>query len=186
MNSLMLKTLPFTLLLGVGGCDDTPEPDYRAPVTDRNTLDEDEREAEAARKEGEQLRENVGDAREDVREAREDVRDWRQDTKEDVRATTRSAGETIEEGVEDVGGAIENTADKVKAEASDLKIGARVKAAFAEDDRLDAIAINVEVEDGVVWLYGRVATLGEKLHATKMAGDQEGVKRVENELEVGD
>lgn len=98
----------------------------------------------------------------------------------------RGVGEAIDDGLEDVGGAVENVGDTVRSGVTDLQVAARVKKALADDDRLHAIPIDVDVEDGVVTLHGRVKTLGLRIHATSVVGDLEGVKRVENEIELAD
>lgn len=66
----------------------------------------------------------------------------------------------------------------------DLGINAKVKSSLAVDDQLNAFDINVDTEDGVVYLRGVVDTLDSRDRAEEMAWDVEGVEDVVNELIV--
>lgn len=65
------------------------------------------------------------------------------------------------------------------------KVASAVKAKLTADPDINPFNINVDAEDGVVTLMGRVATQEAKNHAEKIAQRTEGVVRVKNLLEVG-
>lgn len=179
MKRFMSRAFPLTFLFLVLGCADAPEnledPQDTAQVR-----------REPAGQAAEKAREADRSVKEDVQELGEDARETARDVGDATRETARDVGDAVEEGLEDVGGALENTADTLRSTTSDLRLAAAVKLAIAEDDRLDARLIAVSVQDGVVTLRGKVGSMGLRLHATNVATDIEGVRRVENELDVGD
>ena len=79
-----------------------------------------------------------------------------------------------------------STTTPVKTQLSDSAITAKVKAKFAADPEVSAMNINVDTQEGVVYLIGRVKTANEKREAEDLAEATEGVRDVKNMLEVGD
>lgn len=77
-----------------------------------------------------------------------------------------------------------NMADRAGAAISDATITTSVKAALAADDKLSALQINVDTEQGVVKLTGPAPDEISRTRATELAADAKGVNRVENELVV--
>lgn len=69
---------------------------------------------------------------------------------------------------------------------SDAWILTKVKAKLAADPEINPFNIDVDVDDGVVTLSGRVAKASTKIDAERLAGETKGVNRVVNELAVGD
>jgi hyperosmotically inducible protein len=61
-----------------------------------------------------------------------------------------------------------------------------VKAKITADDMLNPFNIDVDTNDGVVTLSGRVQTADAKNRAGELARGTDGVKSVHNDLKVGD
>ena len=117
----------------------------------------------------------------------------------------------VEEGVVRLSGAVEKPGARkeaarlargtvgVRKVINDLKVGketlgqhiddaalaSRVKARFAADPEVKARNIDVDAEEGVVVLTGRVETKDQKREAEDLAMSTEGVWRVRNLLETG-
>lgn len=68
---------------------------------------------------------------------------------------------------------------------SDATISSKVKAKLTSDPEVNPFNINVDTEDGVVTLMGRVDTEADKEEAEKLAWDTQGVAAVHNRLKVG-
>jgi hyperosmotically inducible periplasmic protein len=66
----------------------------------------------------------------------------------------------------------------------DATITTRVKAKYAEDPAVSALAISVETLNGVVQLSGFAKSAAEKAKAEAMARDVSGVKSVRNDIIV--
>ncbi|MBS0555102.1 MAG: BON domain-containing protein, partial [Proteobacteria bacterium] len=66
----------------------------------------------------------------------------------------------------------------------DATITTRVKAKFAEDPTVSAMAISVETLRGTVQLSGFAKSATEKSHAEKIARSTSGVKGVKNDIVV--
>ncbi len=63
------------------------------------------------------------------------------------------------------------------------ELAARVKSAL-EGHKLQAAGIDVSAADGKVTLWGTVATRGERERAAKLASGVQGVKGVDNKLQI--
>lgn len=68
----------------------------------------------------------------------------------------------------------------------DTALVVKVKAKLTASTELNPFNINVDAEDGVVTLMGRVESREKKELAGRIARETEGVVRVENRLEIGD
>jgi len=66
----------------------------------------------------------------------------------------------------------------------DTGVTTRVKAKFAEDPAVSAMALNVETMKGVVQLSGFAKSAEEKARAERLARDTSGVKSVRNDIVV--
>ena len=66
----------------------------------------------------------------------------------------------------------------------DATITTKVKAAFAKDKDVSAIAVHVNTDKGVVRLTGDVKSNTEKQKAERLARDVEGVRAVSNGLTI--
>ena len=97
-----------------------------------------------------------------------------------------SATENTERNVRDKSGATLTPEDQ-KESAVDRKITANIRRAVVGDESLSLNAHNVKIitRNGVVTLRGPVESQAEKAKIGKLARKAAGVKRVNNQLEVG-
>lgn len=68
--------------------------------------------------------------------------------------------------------------------AENAALAAKVKAALAADNNLDAVAIDVDAKDGVVSLFGTADNNASRDRAGRVASKVEGVKSVVNKLVI--
>lgn len=68
---------------------------------------------------------------------------------------------------------------------ADSTLTAKVKAKLLSDDMLNAMKIDVDTENGTVFLSGVVDTPEQKKKAVQIAKNTEGVQRVEDNLKIG-
>lgn len=64
----------------------------------------------------------------------------------------------------------------------DATITTRVKARFVEDERVNALRLNVETMGGTVQLSGFAASAAERARAAQIASSVPGVQRVRNDV----
>jgi hyperosmotically inducible periplasmic protein len=76
--------------------------------------------------------------------------------------------------------------DKAGDTASDIRMHLALETKLAQSDELSALMIDTDVKDGVVHLSGEVKSEAEREMATQLAKTVDGVKSVQNELEVKD
>ena len=69
---------------------------------------------------------------------------------------------------------------------SDAHIHAAIETQFAKSDELNALEIDTDVRDGVVYLRGEVASEAQRELASEFATSPVGVRAVFNKLEVQD
>ena len=69
-------------------------------------------------------------------------------------------------------------------ELTELEVTSKLNQALVRDPHLSPTDINISVEDGTAVLKGQVETRFEKSWAEHLAGGTEGVKAVENQIEV--
>jgi osmotically-inducible protein OsmY len=79
-----------------------------------------------------------------------------------------------------------STTQSAGQQIDDAAITAAVKAKLAGDPDTAAINIDVDTNDAVVTLSGKVATSAERSEAERLARETDGVARVINNLTVGD
>ena len=94
--------------------------------------------------------------------------------------TTERAGEKMDQAAAEVKQKVEQAADKL----DDVAITAKVKTALIEEPGLKALQINVDTANGVVTLSGAVDTPQNLERATRVAQAVQGVKSVDNRLNV--
>lgn len=92
--------------------------------------------------------------------------EYTQDMAKEARDSAKSAGDKIGDSIEDAW------------------IHMKIKTKLAANQGLDASGINVDVENNVVTLRGKVEALPNKREAGKLASETEGVRRVNNTLTV--
>lgn len=68
---------------------------------------------------------------------------------------------------------------------SDATLTTKVKAKLTGDPEINPFNINVDTEDGVVTLLGRVPTQSDRDEAERLARNTKGVRDVDNRLKVG-
>lgn len=105
-------------------------------------------------------------------------------------AEARSAAERLArntDGVRNVINDIEVGETTLEERAENSGLAAKVAAKIAADPELNPFNIDVDgAGDGVITLSGRVATHDARREAEQLARNTEGVRAVENRLEVGD
>ena len=74
----------------------------------------------------------------------------------------------------------------VERQIDDAAITTQVKSKLAADPEVAAHNIDVDTNEGVVTLSGRVDDGAERAEAEKLARNTDGVRRVINNLKVGD
>jgi len=102
-----------------------------------------------------------------------------------VRPATNMEGLDIQGGFADT--ALDDpdeSPNPVRIKYNDEDIAARVIRALRNDAYTTDLDIDVEVEDGVVYLRGRVNSLDDVEQAEEVAGRVDGVEDVEEELEI--
>ena len=130
---------------------------------------------------GDQVDRNVDQAEKDFDEAGRQIKEGAQ-----------QAGEKIQQGAEQAGAAIQRGAEQVQKEVGpvvqevldDATVTAKVKAKLIADPEVAAINIDVDTVDGVVTLNGKVASADQKAEAEKLASHTEGVKQINNLIQV--
>jgi hyperosmotically inducible protein len=78
----------------------------------------------------------------------------------------------------------ESTTEKAKTEVSDSWLTAKTKIALFADNRVSGTQVNVETKNGVVSLRGTVDSAAAKAAAGEIAQGIDGVKSVQNNLQV--
>lgn len=94
-----------------------------------------------------------------------------------LKAEAREAANEVRQSADSAG-------VKVAQESKDLSITAAVKAELARDDKLSALKINVDTDEGRVLLRGTAPDTASRTRATQLAQNVEGVRSVANELAV--
>lgn len=107
-----------------------------------------------------------------------------EETREEAQTALEQATEATKQAAEDAADFARESAERTGDFLSDSSITARVKTALFEADQVSASQINVETIDGHVVLSGVVATAEEADLAEQLAEGIEGVKSVENDIEV--
>lgn len=75
--------------------------------------------------------------------------------------------------------------ESVKENVADSVITTKIKAKFAKDKQVGAMAIKVETDDkGAVTLSGNARSMAEANQAVKLARDTKGVTSVKNDIMV--
>ncbi|SFR56608.1 hyperosmotically inducible protein [Pseudidiomarina maritima] len=107
-----------------------------------------------------------------------------EETRKAAQSSLEQATEATKQAASDAAEFTRETAERTGDFLSDSAITARVKTALFEADQVSAGNINVETIDGHVVLSGVVATSEEADLAVQLAQGVEGVKSVENDIEV--
>ena len=78
-----------------------------------------------------------------------------------------------------------HTNQSARSQVNDSGITAAVKSKMVADSDVKAHNIDVNTENGVVYLMGKVGTVREKSEAERIARETDGVVSVVNHLQVG-
>lgn len=98
----------------------------------------------------------------------------------DAERATRQAAKLANRAAEKAGDAAGKLGDTV----SESALTAKIKSKMALDDRVKALAINVDTSGTVVTLRGNVASKDEHDRALRLARDTAGVTRVVDRLQI--
>jgi hyperosmotically inducible protein len=94
--------------------------------------------------------------------------------------------EPAEEAERDARGTAGEAVDRAQGATGDAGITAAVKTKFVADPAVSGIKIDVDTDDGVVTLTGTAANKAAANRAVELARETEGVKRVINNIRIGD
>jgi osmotically-inducible protein OsmY len=94
------------------------------------------------------------------------------------------AKSTMQEAAQDAKQAAANAGDKVATAVTDAAITTSVNAELAKDDKLSAMKIDVDTEQGRVALRGTAPDAESKDRATRIAANVKGVMSVDNQLTI--
>ncbi len=79
-----------------------------------------------------------------------------------------------------------STTEPAGQQIDDAALTTKVKAKLAADPDVNPFNIDVDTTDGVVTLRGRVEDVASRNEAVELARETEGVRRVRNEIQVGE
>ena len=85
----------------------------------------------------------------------------------------------------EIGGKVASGAGEAQRAMANAGLTAKIKAKMALDDRIDALAINIDTEGTIVTLRGTVRTDAERQRALQLARETDGVTEVVDRLRVG-
>ncbi|MEO7244384.1 MAG: BON domain-containing protein [Rubrivivax sp.] len=83
-----------------------------------------------------------------------------------------------------VGAAASAVVDALQATVGDAAITTNVNGTLAKDPELSALHVNVDTQDGHVKMSGQAPNVDARERATRLARAVDGVKSVDNKLEV--
>jgi len=78
-----------------------------------------------------------------------------------------------------------HTNQSARSQVNDSAITAAVKSKMVADSDVKAHNIDVNTENGVVYLMGKVSSVSEKSEAERIARETDGVVSVVNHLQIG-
>ena len=103
----------------------------------------------------------------------------------DVGDDLNRAGNAVEREAREAADAAGNAADRAGTAVGDAALTTSVKTKFLADDLVKGLNIDVDTNNGVVTLNGRVSSQAEANRATMIARNTDGVKSVVSNLRVG-
>ena len=115
---------------------------------------------------------------------REDGRENGRTSAQNADRTVASAERRADDMAVDARKGMGSAADAVANKSKDIAITTEVKARLARDEKLSALAINVDTDSGRVVLRGSAPDTAARSHATELARAVDGVVKVDNELNV--
>lgn len=141
---------------------------------------------------GDKVDQNFDQAGKNFEQAGQQIKEGAQQAGEQIKEGAQQAGEQIQQGAQQAGDAIQRGAEQVQREVGpevqevldDATVTAKVKAKLIADPEVTALHIDVDTVDGVVTLNGKVASADQKAEAEKLASHTEGVKKINNLIQV--
>jgi hyperosmotically inducible protein len=130
---------------------------------------------------GEKVDQNFDQAKENFKEAGQQIKEGAQQAGEQIQQGAQQAGEALQRGAEQVQTEV---GPEVQEVLDDATVTAKVKAKLVADPEVTALHIDVDTVDGVVTLNGKVASADQKAEAEKLASHTEGVKQINNLIQV--
>ncbi|MGH8427857.1 MAG: BON domain-containing protein [Gammaproteobacteria bacterium] len=97
---------------------------------------------------------------------------------------SQSPSQQMQQGANQMAQGAQSAGNQMKQVVSDSAITAKIKAKLAANSGLSSLNIHVETNNGVVTLSGTVGTDAQLNLANQIALDTDGVKGVENQIQV--
>lgn len=123
-------------------------------------------------------------AEQKAKETMDDAQEKSEDAWDETKETSEDAWNKTKEEAQEAGDYAEEKADQAGDYIDDSIITTRVKAVIFEDDNLNSMNISVETNNGIVQLSGFVESEADIDTAENLASTVEGVKDIENNLQV--
>ncbi len=95
-----------------------------------------------------------------------------------------SPGQQMKQGAKQVGQGMQAAGNEMKQAAVDTAITTKIKSRLAADQGLSSFNIHVETTGGIVTLTGTVDMASKRDLAGRIASDTDGVKGVNNNIQV--
>jgi osmotically-inducible protein OsmY len=130
---------------------------------------------------GEKVDQNFDQAKENFEQAGEQIKEGAQQAGEQIQQGAQQAGDALQRGAEQVQ---KEVGPEVQEVLDDATVTAKIKAKLVADPEVTALHIDVDTVDGVVTLNGKVASADQKAEAEKLASHTEGVKKINNLIQV--
>jgi hyperosmotically inducible protein len=102
----------------------------------------------------------------------------------DVRGEAREAGQEAREAGAEVREETAQAADATRRAIADGALTSKIKAKMALDDTVSALSIDVDTDNGMVTLTGRINSEAERQRALALARETKGVTQVVDRLAI--
>ena len=142
-------------------------------------------EAKQAIKEGEAAAKSAANAvKEETHEASKSLKESANKLENSVKAESAEVHAQASKDVDKMKTDLSDGTDAVSIKVHDAAITASVNASLAKDPELSALKIDVDTSNGTVYLSGIAPDRDARRRASRIAESVEGVKSVENHLEI--
>ena len=135
-------------------------------------------------KEANEAESEVESKMEQAEQKAKETMDAAQEKWDETKEKSEDAWNKTKEEAQEAGDYAEQKADQAGGYIDDSIITTRVKAVIFEDDNLNSMNISVETNNGIVQLSGFVESEADIDTAENLASTVEGVKDIENDLQV--
>ena len=109
----------------------------------------------------------------------------RAEVKADASKAATATGNAAERAADATGKAASQAGAEIKENVSDVSITSKVKSALLADDQVKGLKINVDTANQIVTLTGEANSDATKQRAEQLALQVDGVKSVQNNINVG-